>query len=80
MKIRHGDGQTDHGPGVLIELSAEEVVLAIHAWLIDNRIGIEGPRTVKVNGGVVQHASVYVEPSGKVYTPTGPLMGHGITA
>lgn len=80
MKIRHGDGQTEHGPGVLIELTSEEVVLAIHGWLVDKRIGIEGPRTVKVNGGVVRHASVYVEPCGKVYTPTGPLLGCGVPA
>ncbi len=64
MDIRHGDGKTEYGPGVLIELDGNELAVAIDAYLVAHRIHVNGPRTTTVNGALCAHASVYVDPSG----------------
>lgn len=66
MIIRYGDGQTEFGPGVNVELTGDEVATAIHAWLIAHDVYISGPRTVTVNGGLCSAGRVYVDPSGSV--------------
>lgn len=66
MTIKHGPGQSIYGPGVLIELSGDEVATAIDAYLVAHRVGVRGPRTVTVNGDLCQSGQVYVDPSGLV--------------
>lgn len=66
MNIRYGEGRTEYGPGVMIELEGEEVALAIDAWLVGQGVHISGPRTITVNGDLIDHGNVYVDPSGFV--------------
>lgn len=68
MNVRRGDGTTQYGPGVLIELSGDEVATAIDAYLAAHRVHISGPRTINVNGELIESGSVYVDPSGFVVT------------
>lgn len=78
MRIRHGDGKTQYGPGVLIELTGDEVATAIDAYLAAHRVHISGPRTVKVNGSLCKTGSIYVDPSGFVINQEGEkLSGRG---
>lgn len=68
MIVKYGEGRTEYGPGVSIELSGDEVAIAIDAYLVANRINVQGPRTIittaydRGTGG----ARVYVDPSGWV--------------
>lgn len=66
MKVKYGKGRTEYGPGVDIELTGEEVAVAIDAWLTAHQIYISGPRTIRVNGELCQSGHVYVDPSGFV--------------
>jgi hypothetical protein len=80
MNVRLGDGKTDFGPGVLIEMDGGELALAVHAWLTAHGVHIEGPRTVTVNGEFCHCASVYVDPSGFVVYDGGKIInGRGNT-
>ena len=71
MKIQYGNGKTEYGPGVSIELEDREVVAAINAWLVAHGVHVSGPRTVTVNGNLCECGHVYVDPSGCVITPEG---------
>jgi hypothetical protein len=62
--VKHGEGRTQYGPGVSIELTGAEVATAIDAWLIAHGVHVEGPRTVTVNGELCSRGRVYVDPSG----------------
>lgn len=64
MHIRYGDGETEYGPGVLVELAGDEIATAIDAWLTAHNITINGPRTIRVNGDICHNGEVYVDPSG----------------
>lgn len=66
MKINHGNGTTEHGPGVLIELTGDEVATAIDAYLVAHGVHVSGSRTVRVNGELCAAGAVYVDPSGFV--------------
>lgn len=66
MKINYGAGETEYGPGVQIDLSGDEVAVAIDAYLVAHQIYISGPRTVNVNGDLIDCGGVYVDPSGFV--------------
>lgn len=77
MKIRYGDGVTEYGPGVLIEMSGEEVARAIDAWLVANGVTVSGPRTVTVNGDYCAVGEVYVDPSGFVNAAGVRHLGRG---
>lgn len=74
MKITYGKGTSGYGPGVDIELTGEEVAIAIDAWLVGQGVHVEGPRTTTVNGELCHHGRVYVDPAGKVITPSGVSM------
>lgn len=61
MKVKEsGNG------GVDINLSGDELAIAIDAYLVARRVHISGPRTITVNGGLCERAQVYVDPMGFV--------------
>ncbi len=66
MIIKHGEGSTEHGTGIFIELTGDEVASAIDAWLAAHGACVNGPRTVTVNGKLCEVGKVYVDPSGSV--------------
>jgi hypothetical protein len=71
MKIGYGGGTTEYGPGVAIELEGEEIAVAIDAFLVARGFLVSGPRTITVNGILIDSGRVYVDPSGSVITPGG---------
>ena len=66
MNIRYGNGQTEFGPGVEILLTGEEIATAVFSWLVGHGVHINGPRTIRINGGQISDGSIYVDPSGFV--------------
>ena len=69
MKIDYGTGKTKYGPGVLIDLTAEELATAITSWLVANDVHIQGPRTIRVwsdDNAYLEAGQVYVDPNGQV--------------
>ncbi len=78
MVIKYGKGPTEHGLGVLILLSGDEVAKAIDAYLVAHGIDVNGPRTVTVNGSLCESGSVYVDPSGAVYANGVSIPGSGV--
>ena len=79
MNAKHGSGKTEYGPGVSIELTGDEVAIAIDAWLVAHEVYVSGPRTVTVNGELCSKGRVYVDPSGAVITKGERLSGRGPT-
>lgn len=77
MNIRHGNGRTEYGPGVNIELSGDEIAMAIDAYLVAHGVYISGPRTVRVNDELIDGGLVYVDPSGFVIADGKRLSGRG---
>lgn len=68
MEIKYGNGKTQEGPGVSIELTGNEIAIAIDAWLVAQGVTVRGPRTIRLNGTICRdvNAHVYVDPSGFV--------------
>ena len=64
VKVSFGNGTTDYGPGVNIDLTGDQVATAIDAYLVSHGIHISGPRTTSVNGDQCETGRVYVDPSG----------------
>ena len=77
MKVRYGDGKTEYGPGVMIELTGDEVARAIAAYLVVRDVNIQGSRTISVNGELCSFGNVYVDPSGTVVKKGKFLSGRG---
>jgi len=79
MNIEYGRGTTKYGPGVSIQLTDDEVALAIDSWLIANRVRVVGPRTVTMtmDGDTCEGANVYVDPSGYVIDRAKKISGRG---
>jgi hypothetical protein len=77
MKVRHGDGRTQYGPGVSIELTGDEVATAIDAYLVAHGVHVSGARTVTVNGELCDKGLVYVDPSGFVIHDGEKVSGRG---
>lgn len=77
MKINYGSGKTQYGPGVQIDLTGEEVAIAIMTYLTARRVHIDGPKTITVNGEQCRRGSIYVDPSGSVITKEGKFDGRG---
>ena len=80
MIVKHGEGRTEYGPGVSIELTGAEVATAIDAWLVAYRIYVSGSRTITVNGELCEYGSVYVDPSGFVIVDGKKISGRGPSA
>jgi hypothetical protein len=77
MNVHYGNGKTVYGPGVDIELSGDEVAIAIDAYLVAHGIHVSGARTIKVNGGLCKFGNVYVDPSGFVIYDGEKIDGRG---
>jgi len=77
MNIRHGKGKTQYGPGVSIDLTGNEVAIAIDSWLLAHGVVVRGPRTITVNGELCIKGLVYVDPSGFVIHGGEKLSGRG---
>lgn len=77
MNVKFGDGPTEFGPGVSIEITGEEVATAIDAWLVAHGVHVRGPRTITVNGELCEAGEVYVDPSGFVVAGRKRLSGRG---
>jgi hypothetical protein len=68
MNINYGKGTTQYGQGVEINLSGDELAVAILAYLVANHINVQGPRTIFVNGELCESCRIYVDPTGWVET------------
>lgn len=66
MEVKYGEGATEFGPGVSIEMTGDEVARAVDAYLVAHGIHVNGPRTVTVNGKLCETGRVYVDPIGYV--------------
>lgn len=77
MEIGFGEGRTEYGPGVAIEMTGDEVATAITAWLVAHGVYIGGARTVTVNGELCDRGRVYVDPSGFVVSDGKRFTGRG---
>jgi hypothetical protein len=78
MIIEEGNGTTKYGPGVSIKLDGVEVARAILAYLTSQGVDIDGAKTIRVNGELVDHGDVYVDPSGDVYHEGRRYSGRGL--
>jgi hypothetical protein len=77
MIVKYGNGSTEYGPGVSIELTGDEVATAIDAWLVAHDVHVSGPRTVTVNRDRCAFGRVYVDPSGFVIADGEKISGRG---
>lgn len=77
MEIKYGNGSTEYGPGLSIELTGDEVATAIAAYLTAHNVIVDGPRTVTVNGELCYEGRVYVDPSGVVISNGVRISGRG---
>ncbi len=80
MKVSYGLGTTEYGPGVSLELSGDEVALAVIAYLTAHGVHIDGPRTITVNGDLCEVGHVYVDPAGFVVADGERYSGRGPNA
>ncbi len=79
MEINYGKGTTEYGPGVEINLSGSEVATAVLAYLVSHGVYISGPRTININGELIECGSIYVDPSGFVIRDGEIFNGRGKT-
>ncbi|MEL6237033.1 MAG: hypothetical protein AAFO57_00190 [Pseudomonadota bacterium] len=77
MEVNYGEGKTQFGPGVSIELTGDEVATAIYAYLVAHGIHVQGARTVTVNGELCSYGRVYVDPEGSVVAEGTRFSGRG---
>lgn len=77
MKVEYGNGKTEFGPGVNIELTGDEVATAIRAWLVAHCVYVSGPSTITVNGSLCENGRMYVDPSGSAIVDGKRFSGRG---
>ena len=77
MEVKFGRGTTEFGPGVSVELTGEEVAVAISAYLVSHGVLVSGARTITVNGELCEYGEVYVDPSGFVVADGNRISGRG---
>ena len=77
MEVKFGEGKTEYGPGVSIDLTGDEVATAIDSYLVAHGIHVSGARTITVSGELCQTGRVYVDPSGFVMTGGKRFTGRG---
>jgi hypothetical protein len=66
MNIKFGNGQTEFGPGVQINLTGDEIAQAVSDYVRSKGVDVNGPRTIRVNGELCKQGEIYVDPSGYV--------------
>ena len=66
MKVTEVLNEAINKPAVAIELTGDEVAMAIDVYLHAQGVIIRGPRTIQVNGALCESGRVYVDPSGFV--------------
>lgn len=66
MEVKYGNGKTEYGKGVDINLSGEEVAMAIYTYLTAHNVHVRGAATITVNGELCEEGRMYVDPSGYV--------------
>lgn len=71
MKIKNGLTDPEWGTGVCVNLTGDEVAVAIMAYLVAYGVHVSGPRTIRVNGELCESGHVYVDPSGFVIDQNG---------
>jgi len=79
MKVKYGKGKTQYGPGVQINLTGNEVAMAIYTYLTAHRIHISGSATISVNDKLCKKGKIYVDPSGFVIAKGKKYSGRGKT-
>lgn len=77
MNIQFGKGKTKYGPGVEINLTGDEVAIAIDAYLVAHGIYVHGARTISVNDDLCHVGQIYVDPSGFVISDGNKWSGRG---
>ena len=77
MNISYGSGTTKYGTGIDIDLSGDEVAIAIDAYLVAHNVYVSGPRTITVDGELIKSGKVYVDPSGFVVYNGEKISGRG---
>lgn len=77
MNIKYGNGTTEYGPGVSIDIDGGEVATAINVYLVAHGVHVNGPRTITVNDGLCKTGKVYVDPSGFVIRDGVKFSGRG---
>ena len=78
MNISYGDGKTEYGTGVDVDLSEDEVAIAIEAYLVSHCVFVSGARTITINGELIEFGNVYVDPSGYVISGGNKISGRGV--
>ncbi len=78
MKVAFGEGRTQYGPGVSIDLTGEEVAMAIYTYLTAHKVHVHGPATIRVNDELCQDGHIYVDPSGFVMADGSRWNGRGV--
>lgn len=67
MKVEFGNGSSTYGRGVVVTLTADEVALAIDAYLVAHDCHVRGPRTIRTDyKELIRPVEIYVDPSGRV--------------
>ena len=66
MNIDDGKGRDKYENGVQIDLTGDEVAIAIDAYLVSQRVHVSGPRIITVNGILIKTGRIYVDPEGFV--------------
>ena len=77
MKIDYGNGTTEFGPGVSINLTGDEVATAIYTYLAAHNVHVRGSATITVNGQLCDGGHIYVDPSGFVVAKGDHYPGRG---
>jgi hypothetical protein len=80
MEVYHGNGKTEYGTGVQIDLTGNEVAMAIHTYLVAHDVHVRGAATIRVNGELCKDGGVYVDPSGFVVENGKKWSGRGTKA
>jgi hypothetical protein len=78
MEIKYGNGKSEHGPGVEINLTGNELATAISAYLVAQGVHVSGARTIRVNGEMCDNSSIYVDPSARVIKGDSVWEGRGV--
>lgn len=77
IEVKRGRGRAKYGPGVYINLTGDDMAIAIDAYLVAHGVHVRGARTITVNGELCDRGNVYVDPEGFVIADGQKLSGDG---